>query len=74
MRNASQSILQNDEEEVKKLEQSMRTNMRHMLMMKDKMIKLKTNLEDYGQKIGIKNGKKRNSIEFPDMSQVDYEL
>ncbi len=37
-----------------------------MLLMKDKIIKLKTNLEEYGEKIGIKNGKKRDSIEFND--------
>ena len=41
----------------------MKTNLKRMLMMKDKMIKLKANLEDYGEKIGIINGKKRNSIE-----------
>lgn len=38
--------------------------MKRMLMMKEKMIKLKTNLEDYGEKIGIINGRNRNSIEF----------
>ncbi len=39
--------------------------MKRMLMMKDKMIKLKNNLEDYGEKVGIINGKRRSSIEFP---------
>jgi hypothetical protein len=42
----------------------MKTNMKRMLMMKDKMTKLKANLEDYGEKIGIMNGRKRNSVEF----------
>lgn len=39
----------------------MRQNVKRMVVMKDKMVKLKSSLEEYGERIGVV-GRKRLSI------------